>query len=263
MIQFWIIDLKWSNFNFLDNGIANLTKVILQCGQPLHCWSDILKSAFAQSRKLAILKIWSWCRLYLQKYHPSLICCSARAADRQYITGLSIYYRDMTCFDGLYLKHRVCFQRCMTKYWYFTWDKRSTARRAVMVHSTRRIALILASFKVAIPSKSKKPSWIDWTIKIFPRALNILFFARSVPLAHNAFSSEPSRNLLCVTILGIISTSGCCASVLSLRGARVRRRNMSRGTERARPRSLSIVMARVESNGSLFAPPVDLISFTS
>ena len=117
------------------------------------------------------LKIWSWCRLDLQKYHPSLICCSARAAYRQYITGLSIYYRDMTCFDGLYLKHRVCFQRCMTKYWYFTWDKRSTARRAVMVHSTRRIALILASFKVALPSKSKKPSWIDWTIKISPRAL--------------------------------------------------------------------------------------------
>ena len=37
-------------------------------------------------------------------FRPSLSVCSSLAGNRQYITGLSIYYRDMTCFDGLYLK---------------------------------------------------------------------------------------------------------------------------------------------------------------
>ena len=37
-------------------------------------------------------------------FHLSLSGCSAFAGNRQYIAGLSIHSRDMTCFDGLYLK---------------------------------------------------------------------------------------------------------------------------------------------------------------
>ena len=31
-------------------------------------------------------------------------CCNALSENQQYITCLSIYYRDMICSDGLYLK---------------------------------------------------------------------------------------------------------------------------------------------------------------
>ena len=55
-------------------------------------YCKILESAPAAFGKL------SW------NFRPSLSACSSLAGNRQYITGLSIYYRDMTCFDGLYLK---------------------------------------------------------------------------------------------------------------------------------------------------------------
>ena len=64
---------------------------------------------------------------------------------------------DMTCFDGLYLK-KSCLQHSETKYRYFIWAKRSTALSAVMVYSARRIALLLASFNVALPSERENPS---------------------------------------------------------------------------------------------------------
>ena len=68
-------------------------------------------------------------------------------------------YRDMTCFDGLYLKKiAICLQRSGTKYRCFIWAKRSMARGAVMVHSARSIATFLASFDVALPSEREKPS---------------------------------------------------------------------------------------------------------
>ena len=55
-------------------------------------YCEILESVPAVLAKL------SW------NFHPSLSCCRALAKNRQCIAGLSIYYRDMTCFDGLYLK---------------------------------------------------------------------------------------------------------------------------------------------------------------
>ena len=65
-------------------------------------------------------------------------------------------------------KIAFCLQRSETKYRYFIWAKRSTARRAAIVHSERHFALILASFDVALPSESEKPSWIEWKIEISP-----------------------------------------------------------------------------------------------
>ena len=62
-----------------------------------------------------------------------------------------------------------------TKYRYFIifiWAnfpaKRSTTRCAVMIHSALRIALLLASLNVTLPSEREKSSWIDWMIEIFP-----------------------------------------------------------------------------------------------
>ena len=121
------------------------------------------------------MKFWSQNLQYLQIswiFHSSLRVWSAFAGNRQYIADLSIYYRDMTCFDGLYLKKSrsacTALQSSETKHWCFILAKRSTAQRAVKAQSARRVALLLATFDVVLPSEREKPSWIDWTIKIFP-----------------------------------------------------------------------------------------------
>ena len=57
------------------------------------------------------------------------------------------------------------------KYRYFIWAKQSKTRRcwrAVMVHSTCLITILLASLDIALPSEREKWSWIDWAIKNFP-----------------------------------------------------------------------------------------------
>ena len=48
-------------------------------GQPLHCWSHTLKSAFARSRKIAILKVWNQCLLFVQSYLENFLCHQAAA----------------------------------------------------------------------------------------------------------------------------------------------------------------------------------------
>ena len=111
--------------------MADFTAVILQCEKPLHLWSSAFKSSFAQSWN-SYCEILESVRLSRTQYftvntklesvrlsrtqyftvntklswniHMSLSSCSAVAGIQQYITGLSIYCRDMACFDGLYLK---------------------------------------------------------------------------------------------------------------------------------------------------------------
>ena len=65
---------------------------VILCIKLKQSYCEILESVPAVFGKL------SW------NFRPSLSVCSSLAGNRQYITGLSIYYRDMTCFDGLYLK---------------------------------------------------------------------------------------------------------------------------------------------------------------
>ena len=72
-------------------SLEQCTEVIL-CKELKQSYCEILESVPAVFAKL------SW------NFHPSLCGCSALAGNRQYITCLSIYYRDITCFDGLYLK---------------------------------------------------------------------------------------------------------------------------------------------------------------
>ena len=95
-------------------------------------------------------------------------------------------------------------QRSGTKYRYLIWAKRSTAWRAVMIHS---------SFIWCRATQLKRETKLNrLNNRDFP--LHAFNFAQSVPRAHVALSSEPWHNLLCATILDIIST--CCAYVLSL-----------------------------------------------
>ena len=122
-------------------------------------------------------------------------------------------------------KIAFCLQHSGTKYRYFIWAKRSTALCAVMVHSARSIALLLASFDVALPSEREKPSWIDWTIEIFPSMRWVLlgrFPARRSRFRASHHSTYCARRSL-TSYRPVVHT---CSHF----GARVRRRHMPRGT---------------------------------
>ena len=135
---------------------------------------EVSLRCFAHSRKIAILKIWSWCILFVQSYLENLLCHQEAAkpvlpTDNtppvcRYIT--EIWPVLMACT----WKIAFCLQRSGSKHRSFIWAKQSTVTtwRAVMVHSECHITLLLASFDVALPSESKKQSWIDWTIQISP-----------------------------------------------------------------------------------------------
>ena len=83
-------------------------------------------------------------------FHLSLSGCIDIAGNQQYITGLSIYYRDVTCSDGLNLKKSPSDCSVLasgTKYWPFIWAKRSTARRVLMVHISTSCAYVLSLWR--------------------------------------------------------------------------------------------------------------------
>ena len=154
-------------------------------------------------------------------FRPSLSVCSSLAGNRQYITYLSIYYLDMTYFDGLYLKK----SRFACSNWYFIWAKWSTARRAVMVYSARSITLLLASFDVALTSEREKLSWIDWTIKISPCThwfLLGLFLARMLHFRASHHTTYCARR----SLTSYRPVMHACSHF----GARVCRRHMMRET---------------------------------
>ena len=149
-----------------------------------------------------------------------------------------------------------CLQCSGTKYRYFIWAKRSTALRLAMVYSACNIALLLAPFDVTLPSEREKPSWINWTIKISPSTrwgLLVWFPARMSHFraSHHATYCAWRSLTLCRPV--IYSCSYFCA--------RVRRRDMPRGTAREPPQ-VPQHFDSARANGSLFAPLVDLISFT-
>ena len=67
----------------------------------------------------------------------------------------------MTCFDSLYLKKSRSAYSVLEQNIDISFGPNGAplnACRAVMVHSARRIALLLAPFDVALPSKREKPS---------------------------------------------------------------------------------------------------------
>ena len=111
-------------------------------------------------------------------------------------------------------KIAFCLQHSGTKYWYFISDKQSTARCAVMFRSALHIALLVASFDVALPSEHKKPNLLaEWTEQSrFPPSL-VEFCSVCSSRAGSVFEWAITQPL-CAMIHDIISTS--CAYVLSL-----------------------------------------------
>ena len=117
-------------------------------------------------------------------------------------------------YDLLWWIVPVCLKRSGSKYRYFIWAKRSTARRSVMVHSARRALISFIWCRTTQWTRESKLNQLNNRNFL----LHALSLATSVPRAQVTFSSEPSLNLLWATIVDIISTS--CAHVLSLRRAR-------------------------------------------
>ena len=132
----------------------------------------------------------------------------------------------MSCFDGLYLKklRSACSNNSFG-------PNGAPLGARLLTTSARSVALLLASFDVALPSEREKPSWIDWRIEISSSTRWVLLTAQSIPRAQVASSSEPSRYLLCATILYIISTS--CVYMLSRQRARSQQPHASRDRARA------------------------------
>ena len=128
---------------------------------------------------------------------------------------------------------------------------------AVMVHSARSIALLLASFDVALPSESKKPSWIDWTIEISPSKRWGLLGRSPARMSH-IWASHHATYCARRSLTSYRPVVHTCSHF----GARVRRRDMPRGTARA-PQQVPQHFDGARADGSLYAPPVVLISFTS
>ena len=154
-------------------------------------------------------------------------------------------------------KIAFCLQRSETKYRYFIWAKPSTALRAVMVHSACRIALLLASFDVALPSEREKPSWIDWTIEISPSMRLVLLCWFPVRRSH----FRVSHHATCCVRRSFTSYR-TVVHIFSHFDARIRRSYMLRETARASPQVRQHFNC-ARANGFLFAQPIALISFLS
>ena len=146
---------------FCSSAFAVACRVRSPCNG-LHHWSDALTSSFTLSEN-GVVKIWGQYLQYLQSYLEMFI--------RHYghlVAAMPLLETDNTSPVSRYIieiwpvlmictwKNRdLCFG---TKHRCFIWAKRSTAQRAVMVHSARSIALLLAPFDVALPSEREKPS---------------------------------------------------------------------------------------------------------
>ena len=126
--------------------------MILQCDQPMHFWSHPLKSS---SWNRVTVKFWCQYLQYWRRYLEIFIRHFAAVVSLLETDNISPVYRYIIRYALFWWlvpeKIAFCLQRSETKYRYFIWAKRSTAWRAVMVHSAGCIALLLASFDVALP----------------------------------------------------------------------------------------------------------------
>ena len=149
--------------------------MIWQCGATVgnHCIAEATHKSHPQNREQKWL-FWKFgvgaffmCKVIL-KFHLSLSGCSALAGNRQQITCLWIYYRDMISFDGLACtwKNRVLLAAFWDKIsmFHLSQTKPVGAQLGALWWTLLRAA---ASFDVTLPSERKKQSWIDWMIEIF------------------------------------------------------------------------------------------------
>ena len=144
-----------------------------------------------------------------------------------------------------------CLDHSGTKYRIFTSAKWGTAQRAVMAHSV----LLLASFVVALPREHNEPSWNTLTIQIPSYVSCKIGFCPVGPQRTGRIFEWAIAQLLCATILDMISTS--CAYALLIWRAPLPPQNAALEHAR-RCRSHDTLTAR---EGSVFALLIDLISF--
>ena len=189
----------------------------------------------------------------------------------------------MACLPLVPEKIAFCLQRSGTKYRCFIWAKRSTAQRAVMVHSARSIALLLAPFDVALPSEREKPSFsvsnkliragcsnLDWDCSAESTEQSQSRFL----LPRVEFYLDGSQHACCIFKQAITQPivldnpwdhidQLCIRALTSERAfAAATWSVMMRETARSQ-QQVPQHFDGARANGSLFAPPVDLISFTS
>ena len=200
--------------------MAKFCMAILYCEKPLHHWSYALKSSFTKSWNRITVKFWSQCLQYLQNnleifMHHLAFAVPLLETDNispicQYI--INVWTALMTCT----LKNRDLLVASSDKISIFNLGQTEhCSARGDGPRCAQHRALI--SFLWCSPTQRTRETELNrLNHRDFP--LHTLSFAWWVPHVQVAFSSEPSRNLLCATILDIISTSR--AYVLSLRRAR-------------------------------------------
>ena len=237
------VDLKWLNFNsermempiwqrwFCSVGSPCIAEAI-HWSQPSHKVEKLLSWKFGVSA-------FCFCKVILKTSSVTAwlqcLCCQPTIY-RRFVDILPRYDLFWWLVPE---KIAFCLQRSGSKYRYFIWAKRSSAGRAVMVHSARHIALLLASFDVTLPSESKKPSRIDWTIEISPSTRWFLL---------GWFPARMSRWRVshCATYCDRRFLTSCRPAVhtCSHFGARVRRPTCRAGPRARHPSSLNILTAR-------------------
>ena len=162
------------SLKFWQNVMANF------CSDEFAVWQASASSKGSIDNILCVELKQSYCKILAAvsavlakiswNFHLSLCGCSALAGNRQYITLLSIYYRDMPCFDGLYLKKLRSACSVLRQNIDFLFGPNRALHCARRIASDgplcAHIALLLASFDVTLPSEREKPSWINWKIEI-------------------------------------------------------------------------------------------------
>ena len=122
--------------------------------------------------------------------------------------------------------------------------------------STQRAVLLLASFDVALLSKRENPSWINWIIETSSSMHWV--WLRRFPVRRSRFQASHHS-----TYCGRLSSTSYRPVVhtCSHFGARVRCRHMLCEIVLV-PLQVLQHFDAAQGNGSLFAPPIALISFT-
>ena len=167
-----LLDLKWSNVNSERMELPIWQRWFCSVASP--CIAEAIHWS-QPSNKVEKLLFW--------KFGVSAICL---CKDILKTSSITKRLQCLCCQPTIYRLLVDILPRCDLFWWLvpeknrallaafwvkismFHLDQTDHHWRAVMVHSARRIALLLASFDVALPSESKKPSWIDWTIEISP-----------------------------------------------------------------------------------------------
>ena len=228
ILQMWII---WCEKP--PASLEQCTEVILSI-ELKQSYCENLDSVSAVFAKL------SW------NFHLSLGCCSALGENLQYIRLLLLYRRFVNAIEiWPVLMPVVCTWKNGVLLAAF-WGKISIFHLGQTEHS-------LASFDVALPKEHEKPSWIDWTREISLSTCSVLLCwiptLRSCP--HATYRAQRS-----------LTSYRPVVHMCSHFSERVHRRQVLHETVSAPPQvPLHFDCAR--ANGSLFVPPVALISFTS